>query len=224
MSRRKIHLQSTILSAAGFGGGFALGAWLSNLIFSSDFLNPILSLSQTGRLIVGLALVLVVAGVGGAIAGAIGGLTLSYAHQSPRRAGYVWRSALSFGVGYALVVIPLTLAISLMSFNDLAEASPIGLMIPLWVMGAIFGAVSGLILGLLTVGRDTWRVFLVGTVAFAFGGSGLGYGFWNFLSRNIAGDNATTWSLVAGVVIFGAIGGGSLGFLYSWLAHRQPAP
>ena len=142
------HLRSAVMSGAGFGTGFVLGALLSNLIFDSELLNYALDLFQRDRWIVGLVLALVVAGFGGAIGGAIGGITLSYVHAPTRRVSYAWRGALSFGVGHALVMIPLTLAVSAMAYYDTVEVSPINLMLPLWLLGAIFGAVSGLILGL----------------------------------------------------------------------------
>ena len=225
MPKMKQHLGGALVSGVGFGAGFVLGALLSNLIFDSGLLNSALDLFQRGRWIAGLALALAVTGFGGGVGGAVGGLTLSYAHAPTRRAGYIWRGALSFGIGYALVVMPLTLAVSSIALYDVIELSPINLMLPLWLLGAIFGAVSGLILGLLTVGRDFWRVSLFGAIAFAFGGSGLGYSLWAYLSGAIEGDLATELALFAGLFVFGAVGGGALGYLYSWLAHReQKAP
>ncbi len=224
MSNRRYHLRSALLSAVGFGFGFGLGTLLVQGVFTIKFLDSFIDLFQRGQLLVGLMLVIIVTGLGGAIGGAIGGLTLSYAHQTTRRVGYVWRGALSFGVSYSLLIIPLTLVVSLISFYDLEELSPVGLMIPFWVLGAIFGAVSGLILGLLTVGRTVWRVFLVSALGFAFGGSALGYGLWGYLLGSIEEGAEATSTLYLGLFVFGAVGGGALGYLYSWLAHRQLPP
>jgi hypothetical protein len=63
------------------------------------------------------------------------------------------------------LLLPLTLTLALIAFYQLAESSPIMSMIPLGIVGAIFGAVSGIIFGLLTVKWDSWRVLLAGAVA-----------------------------------------------------------
>ena len=217
MANLKYHLRGMLLSSLGYGFGFAIGNFGSHLLLKSGFLEPIRDLFAAQRFELGLTLLLLVIGVGGAIGGAIGGLALSYTHQSTRRLRYVWPSALGFGVSYALILFPLTLAISLFSFYSPAQASPLGFVVVVGLAGAIFGAVSGLVLGLLTVGRATWRVFLVSAIAFAAGGAGLGQGlYFHFFAE------ARAWSIFGALFLFGAIGGGGLGFLYSWLAHRQP--
>ena len=194
MANLKYHLRGMLLSSLGYGFGFAIGNFGSHLLLKSGFLEPIRDLFAAQRFELGLTLLLLVIGVGGAIGGAIGGLALSYTHQSTRRLRYVWPSALGFGVSYALILFPLTLAISLFSFYSPAQASPLGFVVVVGLAGAIFGAVSGLVLGLLTVGRATWRVFLVSAIAFAAGGAGLGQGlYFHFFAE------ARAWS------IFGAL-------------------
>ena len=221
MVKMKDHLRSALISGLGFGAGFVLGAFLTDLIFTSNVLDTALDLFQGGRLFIGLALTLVVTGLGGAISGTIGGVALSSIYAPSQRASYAWQGALSFGVSYALIVIPLTLFVSFMAYYEVTDIAPIDLMLPLWLFGAVFGAVSGSILGLLTLGRKFWRVALVAAVGFAFGGSGLAYVSWGYLAGVVEGGMTTRMALYAGLFIFGAVGGGSLGYLYSWLAHRE---
>ncbi len=225
MQNFKHHLRGAFICAAGYGTGFVLGSLLSYLLFISGLADLLLNYFTTGRLVIGLLLVLVTIGIGGAVTGAIGGAALSLAHQSPRKVSHAWRSALSFAVSNSIIIIPMAMAVSLISFYDLSEMSPIGLMIPLWMLGGILGAAGGLVLGLLTVSRrDTWRVALTGTISFACGGSALGSGLWSYLNQIIEKDSSAIMSLFGGLFMFGVVGGAGLGFLYSWLAHRRVEP
>jgi hypothetical protein len=223
MRKFKIHLRNTIIGALVFGVGFLLGDFVGLLIFRSELLTPIRDLFEAGRFALGLTLILMVVGLMGAISGAIGGLALSYVCQSTNRVGYAWRTALTFGLSYPLILLPLTFAIALISFYNLGESSPISLMVPLGAMGLVFGAVTGLILGILTVGRDAWRVLLAGAIGFALGGAGFGYSVWGFFFGTPGVQNQD-WPIIAAFFALGAFGGGALGFLYSWLTYREPRP
>ena len=202
MSNWKYHFRSGLLSAFGFGSGFAAGAFLSVLIFQNAPLERLLDLFADSRLGLGIVLILLVTGLGGMIGGAAGGVTLCYAHLSRNWLGYVWRGALSFGIGYALIVVPLTLGFALTGFYEPAEASPIALMIPLGVIGAIFGALSGAILGLLTVGWAFWRVILIGALSFGLGGAGLGRTLFGYLTT-VDDLGTAKWSIFLGIFVFG---------------------
>ena len=223
MSNSKYHLRSMFLSAFGFGFGFILGGLVIYAIFSSNLPNLLLDLVRTGRMVGGVLLALLVAALGGAVAGAIGGLALCHAHLSTRWGNYAWHSALSIAITFGLVAIPLTLVVALLGFYELSDVSPLALMIPFGLLGLLFGAISGLVLGMLTVGRDTWRVVLAGAISFGLGGAGLGQWLFRYLlaQQDMAGS---TWYLFGGLFVFGLMGGGGWGFLYSWLAHRRPEP
>lgn len=223
MSRIKIHALNSLIGALAFGLGFLFGLFLAFLLFRYNLLNPALELITAGRLYLGIALVLLFVGLAGAIGGAIGSVALAYMGQTSNRSGYAWRAALAFGLSYALILLPLTLTLALIAFYELAESSPIMLMIPLGIIGAIFGAVSGLIFGLLTVKWESWRVLLAGAIGFALGGAGFGYGLWGFFFGP-PGVQTGNWTLFAGFFAFGAFGGGALGFGYSWLTHRVAKP
>ena len=205
MARLKIHLPNILISALGFGLGSVIVTYVERLIFNSRLLIPIRDLFEAGRLPLGITLILLVVGLGGAIGGAIGGLALSTINKSSK-SGYAWRGAVSLGVSYAIVLAPVTITIALISFYQIAESSPIMLMVPLGLMGVIFGIVSGLIFGLLTAGRDTWRVVLMSMVGFALGGGGFGYCLWGYFFGT-AGFREGLWLLFVGFFIFGAFGG-----------------
>ncbi len=223
MANAKYHLRSTALSAAGYGLGFTLGAMLSSVMYRSSLFDPLLRTLETGRLVVGITAILLIAGLGGAVGGALGGATLAYAYrQSDQWRGYAWRSALAFGLSFAIVAVPLTIAIAFFSFYNLTEISPLALMFPLGVMGLAFGLVGGMIMGLLNPEIPAWRVVLVAMFSFSLGGAALGRGLFTFYLAQSNLESAS-WSLFFGLFLFGAFGGGALGFLYSWLAHRRPA-
>ena len=217
----KFHLRNALISAVGIGVGLVIGYLIGILAFG--LLPPLPNLFETGRLILSVGLVILVVGLIGAIGGAIGGLALSYANPSANRSRYIWSGALSFGFGYAVILFPLIFTLSLVALDNLAEASPMGLMIPLGIIGAIFGAVTGIILGLLTVGRQAWRVGLVNMIGFAAGGWELGYFAWTFLFGR-EGLRGINWVPLVGLFLFGVVGGAALGFLYSWLARTKPKP
>ncbi|GAB4427494.1 MAG: hypothetical protein Kow0031_07570 [Anaerolineae bacterium] len=224
MANLKYHLRSTALSAAAYGAGFTVGALFSSLAYRSSLFDPLLRSVDTGRLVIGIIVILLIAGLGGALGGGLGGASLAYAYRRPEQwQGYAWRSALAFGLSFALIAVPLTIAIAFFSFYNLTEISPLALMFPLGVMGLAFGLVGGLIVGLLNEDIPTWRVVLVAMFSFGLGGAALGRGLFTFYLAQSNLESAS-WSLFFGLFLFGAFGGGALGFLYSWLAHRRPAP
>ena len=69
MSNVKYYLRNSVLSAVGFGAGFGLGALLSEWLFSVRLLDTVVDQFERGHLTVGLILVLIVAGLGGPLAG-----------------------------------------------------------------------------------------------------------------------------------------------------------
>ena len=73
MSNWKYHFRSGLLSAFGFGRGFAAGVFLSILIFQSALLDRLLDLFTGSRVGLGIVLIPLVTGRGGMIGAAVEG-------------------------------------------------------------------------------------------------------------------------------------------------------
>ncbi len=215
MKNTKSRLQISLIAALGFGLSFVIGNILSELLFRSGALLPVRDLFLAEKWMIGLTLFIVVAGLGGALAGAVGGATLSLAKKSAYWRNYAWRSALSFGLSYALVLVPFVLALSMYSFYDTSDSAPFGLALLVGIIGTVFGLVYGLIFGLLTVGKKFWRVGLVGAAGFGAGGFTLGYGVWLYFF-SLADTIWATLTLFVAIFLFGGIGGAAIAYAYSF--------
>ena len=219
----KQHLRSSLISGLGFGLGFLLGTLFTSLIFSSGLLELASEQVVRGRLITGIILVIFSISLGGAVAGAIGGLSLTYANKSHSRVGFAWRGALSMGPSYGAIVLPLTIVVFGMAFYEFITTSPLSIIAPMMVMGAIFGLLSGIILGFLTVGWDAWRVIIINTLGFGVAGAIFGRNIWIYFFGP-EGLREATWIFFLAIFLFGGIGGAALGSLYSWLELRTDEP
>lgn len=215
MKNTNFRLQISLTSALGFGLSFVIGNILSKALFRSGALLPVRDLFLAEKWIIGLALFIVVAGLGGALTGAVGGATLSLTKKSAHWRNYAWRSALSFGLSYALVLVPFVLTLSMYSFYDTSDSAPFGLALLVGIIGAVFGLVYGLIFGLLTVGKKFWRVGLVGAAGFGAGGFALGYGVWLYFF-SLADTIWAAVTLFIAIFLFGGIGGAAIAYAYSF--------
>ena len=179
-------------------------------------------------LLAGLLLAYLIYGLGAAFGGFGGGLTLTVVGRSRGRWGYAWQSAVCYALLYSGMIFTTILVFSLISFYQVVQVSPALFIVQLVVIGAIFGALIGLLLALITVGwrRGAWiaRIALAAAIGFGMGGAALGTGMWLFLTNAFQGDLYTGQFLylVVGVFSFNFAGGGALGLVSSHLA-AQPA-
>ncbi|MCK4727177.1 MAG: hypothetical protein KAT29_15295, partial [Anaerolineales bacterium] len=97
MNNYRKHLKAALIGALGYGLGFVIGVVLIKLVFDSGLLDTVADLFNQQHLLAGLIILFAVVILGGAIAGAIGGLILSYAVASENRKRPITRSALGLG-------------------------------------------------------------------------------------------------------------------------------
>ena len=205
-------------STLAYGIGMALGFLLIYLIFISPIISWIVGLIDPLqvpiKIVIGLFLYLGTIGLGGAVAGAWGGLAISRFSEATTQRHFVWRGALSFFITHLLLALPTIALVALTSFfNQDIDVSWTKLPRLMLLIGLLYGLVGGLLFGLLTAGlrRFLWVVLA------AVGGFGLG-GFLLGLVIRGAADWQSGWLRLLAVLVafflFGATGGAALGFVY----------
>jgi len=207
-----------------YGGGLMVGNIASQLLLSVLSPEPYASLSEEARLIIGIALVMFVTGLGGAIGGFLGGWTLPVIGEPKGKYGFAWRSAISVGIAYGIFLLLIVFGLSIMAMRA-AAFIPVGPFMQVYlIVGMIMGALIGLLLGLSTVGwRRTGSVIIAGIVGFGLGGAALGVGIWAYLGSVppgglYGGDHIL---LLIGLFAFGFLGGLALGFAFDRLARKD---
>ncbi|TET29600.1 MAG: hypothetical protein E3J69_13195 [Anaerolineales bacterium] len=214
MNNYRKHLKAALIVALGYGLGVVIGVVIINLVFDSGLLDSVVNLFDKQHLIAGLIVVFAVVVLGGAIAGAIGGLILSYAVPSENRKRPIARSALGLGFGFGVVLLPLMFLVALQAIYNAGGTSPAGFIISTGVAGALFGFVSGIMTGTLPRKTSYWHVTWVVTLAFAIGGLAFGFGLWNYFYA-LYETGVGTAQLLFAFFIFGAVGGLVLGWIFS---------
>jgi len=223
----KTRPQQMLVTGLAYGFGLLLGNIVSYLLFKlvpADWF--LLGDSQAARLVMGVFLAFFISGLGGLLGGGIGGWTLPAIGAGKGRLGYVWRSGLTFGVGYGLLLFPVTLIVSLLSFYDINETPVYVFSVLFGIVGAIFGIIMGVSLGLWTAGKRFPPISRWSTAGFALGGLALGSTIWQFVFNIFNGDPASgpyEW-LLLGLFLFGGLGGAALGFAYHRLAEGAEGP
>ena len=212
-------LQRPILyTALALGAGMAVGFLLTYLILISPIIDWIVGLIDPLqvpiKIVIGLFLFLGSIGLGGALAGAWGGLAISRFSEATTRTHFVWRGALSFFVAHALLALPTVALVAFASFfNQDIDVSWTKLPRLMLLIGILYGLVAGLLFGLLTAGlkRFLW-VTLAAIAGFGLGGLLLGY------ILRFAADWQSGWlrllAVMVGFFLFGAVGGAALAFVY----------
>ncbi|MFN2152113.1 MAG: hypothetical protein ACK2T5_10990, partial [Anaerolineales bacterium] len=214
MDKNRIHIRSAFLSALGYGLGFVLGVVTIQLILKIGFLSSISRQFETQHLWFGLLVLFSVIFLGGALAGAIGGFALSRAIRSETPKRTIARSAVGIGAGFVVVLLPITLILSALSMYNAGNASLIGFLIVMGMVGALFGLVSGFMTGTLPARVSVWRVTSVAMLAFGLGGIALGLGLWNYFYLSYQGSTAVP-ALLLSFFMFGGTGGFVLGWIFS---------
>jgi hypothetical protein len=213
-----------LVSGLAYGVGLLLGTTVSILIANAiEFSLRRREASDFGVFLLGLLLAYLIYGLGGAIGGFCGGLTLPVAGKPRGRWGYAWQSAGGLALLWGGFLFTTILVISVFSFYNVVEVPPDRFILQhLWV-GVAFGVLFGLLLALVTVGwRQIPRVVLAAAIGFGLGGIALGIGLRLFLVSVLQGDLFTGQFLflVVGVLLFGLAGGGALGLIYGRIATR----
>ncbi|MCP4357566.1 MAG: hypothetical protein GY796_06075 [Chloroflexi bacterium] len=227
MDRIDKHNQNGMKSAAAYGGGWVVGILLSSFIIGSISIKPVEDAAgQAARLIVGILLAFFIAGIGGGIGSFIGGYTLPMVRRERGRWGYAWRSAISLGTMFGAFMFPAGFIVAMMIFyTNGADISIFRFGMLFLLIGAIYGALAGVVLAALTVGRvGLGRVVRAAAVGFGLGGSLLGIGIRQYLFSFDAaapGSENRLW-LILGFLGFSLIGGYALGAMYSLMAHELP--
>ena len=161
------------------------------------------------RLVAGVLLAFVVSGLGGLLGGAIGGWSLPALGQGKNRWGYAWRSGITFGAGYGLLLFPVILIVSLLSYYEVGYTPVFVFGLIFGVVGLIFGSIMGASLGLWTVGRHFRPITGWSASGFGLGGVFLGASIWYFifnLEQGLVSFGPYGW-LLAGLFIFAGLGG-----------------
>lgn len=210
-----------LATGVAYGLGLLLGNAISHFIFQNVSPERFLTGSQAVRLALGVLLAFAISGVGGLVGGMLGGAMLPRIGREKSRWRFILASGIIFGVGYGLLLFPLILISSLLSFYDITETPVYVFSAVFGIVGLIFGALVGLFLGMWTVGRRFPPVTWSSAAGFAVGGALLGAGVWRQIFTVTAGTvESGDWGvLLLGLFAFGAAGGIGLGIAY----HRALA-
>ena len=214
MDKYRKFLRPALLSALGYGLGFVAGVVVIQLLLKIGFLRSIGSKFETQHFWLGLLILFIVIFLGGALAGAIGGFALSRAIQSDNPKRTISRSAVGIGSGFVVVLLPITILLSTASMYNTGDASLLGFLFAMGLVGAIFGLVSGFMTGTLPARVSVWRVTGVAMLAFGIGGIVFGLGLWNYFYLSYQGGTAVPALLLA-FFVFGSTGGFMLGWMFS---------
>ncbi|MFN2150680.1 MAG: phospholipase D-like domain-containing protein [Anaerolineales bacterium] len=214
MRNYRNHLKASLIAALGYGLGFAVAVIIIRLVLRLGFLKTAASYFENQHLVFGLLILFSVVILGGSLAGTIGGLLLSYALRSVDRKRTVTRSALGIGVAFGLVLLPITGLLAMLAIYDAGGASPLGFVLSIGVVGAVFGFVTGLATGTLPARVNYWRVTGVTTISFGLGGIAFGFGLWHYF-YTLYQSGAAAFELLFAFFVFGAVGGFVLGWIFS---------
>lgn len=214
MNNYRKHLKAALIVALGYGLGFVIGVVLINLVFDSGLLDSIRNLFDKQHLVAGLIVLFTVVVLGGAVAGAIGGLVSSYAVALENRKRSIARSALGLGFGFGIILLPIMFLVALQAMYNAGGTSPAGFILSMGVAGALFGFVSGIMTGTLPRKTNYWHVTWAVTLAFGIGGLAFGFGLWNYF-YTLYETGVGTAQLLLAFFIFGGAGGLVLGWIFS---------
>ncbi|UCG24369.1 MAG: hypothetical protein JSW55_19985, partial [Chloroflexota bacterium] len=229
--RVAINWRGIAKTGLAYGGGLMLGNIVSQILFSILSPEPYGMLGEAARLLIGIVLVMLITGIGGALGGFLGGWTLPIIGQPRGKYGYAWRSAISLGLVYGSFLLLVVFALSALTMRD-AAFMPAGPFMKVYLLiGLVSGALIGLLLGLTTVGwRRTGSVIVASLVGFGFGGAAFGAGIWAYLRSAPPGGirEGDQILVLMALFSFGLLGGLAIGFAFDRFARKdkghKPAP
>ena len=221
--RLPINWRGIIKTGLAYGGGLMLGNIISQILFSVLSPEPYGSLGQVARLLIGIVLVMIITGFGGAIGGFLGGWTLPVIGEPKGKYGYAWRSAISLAIVYGTFLLLVVFGLSALTMRD-AAFMPAGPFIKVYLLiGMFVGALIGLLLGLTTAGwRRSGSVIVACIAGFGLGGAAFGAAIWAYLGSAPPGgiyDGKHIYLLI-GLFAFGLFGGLAIGFAFDRLARK----
>jgi hypothetical protein len=154
MNEPRTHIQNGLRSGLTYGVGVVLGTALAYLLLSIANLDFLSSIIPIPRFILGILLALIIMGIAGGIGGFAGGDSLKMVGRERGRFGYAWRSAWPYAIPFSLVIFLDALAASLLNFYNVENTSIRAYIILFMIVGALFGLVYGILLGLVTARRQ----------------------------------------------------------------------
>lgn len=209
-----------LFTSLAYGGGLMMGNIFSFLLFEQVPPNWFIYDNPVLRLVAGLLLAFVISGLGGLLGGCIGGWTLPVIGQKRDRWGNAWRSGITFGVGYGLLLFPVILLVSLLAYYDIAYTPVTVFGLLFGIVGLLFGALMGVSLGRWTVGQHIWPITGWSAAGFGLGGILLGATIWRFIfsmDQGLVSLGPYGW-LLAGLFLFAGFGGLGLAVAFHRLA------
>ena len=161
-SNWKLYGPRATRSGLFYGIGLIFGSLLASFFFRIITLEGFSDFGEAARLLMGILLAFVIAGLAGAVGGFVGGYTLPRPDPRRKNWGYGWRSAISIGIPLGLSLYPVLLIFSLIAFFNANDPGTIGT-VALMVMGVVFAIARWLLRplllrGLVALSKRTARV------------------------------------------------------------------
>lgn len=220
-------VQTILRTAVGYGAGLSLGTLLTVLLLKNGIIDLLLSsldrLQLFLYLLFSIGLIILIVGLGSGLGGAVGGWVLAKLKgaEQPRRV--IWRSALSFFITSALLILPIVLFTAIYSFlnPDIdVRFSKLPVFLAFW--GLIYGAIAGFLLGWLTAGiKHALWMLLASMAGFAIGGFIAGIGLYLLFQLDNPGRLVTLLLLAGALFLFGAAGGAAIGFAALYIEEAR---
>lgn len=229
MSNENSTLQNIMTGVVGFSLGGILGNFFTYLIVISGIFSRMLNMIPESqplvRLFTAITSAFIIIGLGGAVTGMINGLSLIRIDREAVRGHYIFGSGYAFAIVQGILVIPIMLSISLISFyNNAPRTQPSAYLIFFGLMGLIFGLLIGLVISLITVRvRFGWRVLLAAILGYTIGGGFLGLALYNVNLISI-GTSYTMRALSRLIILTITIyipSGAALGLAYHWITKKR---
>jgi MFS family permease len=225
MEKFRPHLTPTLKSGLAYGGGLALGNLIAALIFSVVSLERFSPGNDVMRLVTGILLAFLISGLGAAVGAFLGGYTLPMVDPPKGKWNYAWKSAVTLGVIYGVLLYPVFLVLALFSFYNISGIPVWLFMVIFAIVGLLVGLLFGLIFGSWTVGlRRAWRVTGYAALGFGVGGLGLGLGIYGVINSFALGGFSLAGRIAAlfGLFVFGLAGGVAVAMAYARYASEPP--
>lgn len=224
-SRLKIFLTGL----AGFLLAALVGVLAGIVFFRFGIYEWLIKLVPQGqplvRLLAALLLIFLGMGIAGAAYGVMAGMTLHRIDPRGSRRRYILGGGFSYGIAYAILLVPILLLIALLGQYNLGSSKDPASFITLFgLIGLIYGLFSGLVLALVTVKvRYSWLPLLASTLGSAAGGMLLGTVIWrhNFFLALPSRRLQLIVFFIYYALAFTGLVGGVLALAYSWVRRKR---